>query len=408
MKILFMLTDNWTNPIQYSNPAELVRYVREHIGNTGNLMFMHACKYFAELENEVNFYDWHEMQDNPKKYKEKINAEYDLVIYPAANMFQSNTVHLQNVSNLLKGITIPIYIIGAGITTHPGETIESLCTCISNPSKELFDIIGNSNGKITCRGYYTKELLDKLGAANISLVTGCPSMYQNGLLHINKATSLPSSAHIGVNGKIIDLENNKIRNTFCAYPSTYICQDEYLPLLYSSSYDANTLISKYTYPGLKLVCEQNVKIFYNLPTWFSYVKNEIDFMLGSRIHGNLIALLGQVPAAVYLPKTYDLRVLELAEYFCIPTITEKMLEKKSITTLYEELNYTSFNTNFPQIFDSFSAFLKDSGICKNLPITPNPQLVATVPTQEPFCIQETELQQSIRKAHPILSKLYHI
>lgn len=66
-------------------------------------MFLHGCKYICEAgSNEYAFYDWYAMHDNMDKYKQKINEEFDMVIYPLANILQENTVFIEDVITLLR------------------------------------------------------------------------------------------------------------------------------------------------------------------------------------------------------------------------------------------------------------------------------------------------------------------
>lgn len=92
------------------------------------------------------------------------------------------------------------------------------------------------------------------------------------------------------------------------------------------------LLQKYGYFGVKLLAEGRVRYFANLQEWYRYIEKNVDFMFGTRIHGNLISLLAGKPACVYIHKgNYDLRVRELAEFYAVPIVTD---EKRQTCTRF--------------------------------------------------------------------------
>ena len=137
-----------------------------------------------------------------ERYKKEINENYDCVLYPMANVLQGNPQYLQNVIRLIKGITIPVFVLGIGITLDEGVTIQELFQYIQQPVQEFLDIVGKSGGAIGCRGYMTKELLDKAGAGELVTATGCPSLYQNGILHISEDRVPEESFRVALNGRV--------------------------------------------------------------------------------------------------------------------------------------------------------------------------------------------------------------
>ena len=84
---------------------------------------------------------------------------------------------------------------------------------------------------------------------------------------------------------------------------------------------------------MQLIKEGRVRLFYDIPVWSDFFQREnIDFSIGERIHGNLIALLNGVPAVVC---PHDTRTRELAEFFEIPMV-EDVSSKRYIYEIYEE------------------------------------------------------------------------
>ena len=63
-----------------------------------------------------------------------------------------------------------------------------------------------------------------------------------------------------------------------------------------------------------LIRENRVRFFLDPKTWFDHLA-QYDFSFGTRIHGNIAALLAGTPAVLL---AHDSRTLELADYHQIP------------------------------------------------------------------------------------------
>jgi hypothetical protein len=99
-----------------------------------------------------------------------------------------------------------------------------------------------------------------------------------------------------------------------------------------------------------------VRFFLDPKTWFDHLA-EYDFSFGTRIHGNIAALLGGTPALLL---AHDSRTLELAEYHEIPHRTITSIEEDAdAISLYAESDWNRLNKAHPDRWDSFAAFLED-------------------------------------------------
>lgn len=373
MKCLIMLTGNWTDTEAMKKAPDISAWIDNYIGNTGNLMFMNAARFIAGLPgNSYEFYDWYKMNGDADAYKKEINENYDCVLYPMANVLQGNTQYLQNVIRLIKGITIPVFVLGIGITLDEGVTVHELFQDIQQPVQEFLDIVGKSGGAIGCRGYMTKELLDKAGAGELVTATGCPSLYQNGILHISEDRVPEESFRVALNGRVQDFTDRVYRKAFEDKKAVYICQDQYGKAFYGKKMSLRELISQYGYIGTEIFINDRVKYFPDLRVWQQYISSHVDFSFGTRIHGNLITLLAGKPACVYLRKgNTDLRVKELADFFAVPVVKD-MKKRETLYQLYTESDYSTFNRTFETNFRNFEEFLKKHGLCESLPTTKNP------------------------------------
>lgn len=325
--------------------------------NVGNKVWIQGI--ISELsteENELYFY-------NPEETWEKINSRYDKIVYSAANMLHPYYNELiETVTSIFKNSKIPVYVIAIGTQASSYNELDDLVIKTREPVAKFMDCIYETGGEIACRGYFTKEYLDKI-ASNTAVATGCPSLFQNGRnLRIEKKDN-KNLKKIILNGNI-HLDDAMLYK----YPgSVYIDQGEYLGYRYDLNkyndfkYVAN-LISKMGKKNAQLFLNNDIKVFYDMAEWHWFIKNGgYDFSLGSRIHGNIMSILAGIPAAVY---AIDSRVREMAEIFNIPIVGLK--ENCDIQEIYNSLDYNKFNDKFRELFDQYEEFLKKCGLVEKM------------------------------------------
>ena len=85
-----------------------------------------------------------------------------------------------------------------------------------------------------------------------------------------------------------------------------------------------------------------------------------DFSFGTRIHGNIAALLAGTPACVL---AHDSRTLEIARYFEIPHRSLRELPADiDAADLYAAADFDAFNAGLPGRFATFAAYLARHGL----------------------------------------------
>jgi hypothetical protein len=108
-----------------------------------------------------------------------------------------------------------------------------------------------------------------------------------------------------------------------------------------------------------LFAQDRVRFYVEPWPWIADLR-EADFSFGSRIHGNITALVAGTPAYVL---AHDSRTLELARWFGIPhrliTDADATLDAAD---LYEEADYRSLVEEHPARFAVFQAYLRQHGL----------------------------------------------
>ena len=93
--------------------------------------------------------------------------------------------------------------------------------------------------------------------------------------------------------------------------------------------------------------------------WLAYLR-AVDFTFGTRIHGNIAALLAGTPAYVL---GHDSRTPELARYFEIPhKLISEITPETDAAELYAEADYGPLNANHKQRYDTFFGYVERHGL----------------------------------------------
>lgn len=105
---------------------------------------------------------------------------------------------------------------------------------------------------------------------------------------------------------------------------------------------------------------QRRMLFYPNPWgWIDTLGRE-DFVVGTRLHGNVAGILGGTPAHLLV---HDSRTLELAEYHAIPaTRCDTFASPPDVAELAAQTDYTRFHALQPERFATYLAFLHRNGL----------------------------------------------
>lgn len=356
MKKILLLQNEKFLDSQIKKPVDYSKIIDEwnlqNGGNSGNKLFTTAIeKYLYKPDIHVTHY----VNSMDIDY---INSSFNMVIFPTANIFGKHYIAgLKEYAAFFNKLQIPVYVIGAGIQCKNYLDLSRLKKDIGKESAVFVDAVYHTGGELALRGEYTKQFLDAL-LSNTSVVTGCPSLYQNGRnLNISNEKVDFDKFRVAMNGSMISINScdlNKIIDDI-----TYMDQDEFCELLYDvkilNRMSDIRLLWRYSKYGLQLLSKNKVNLIYDIPVWIDYMKTNFDFSIGTRIHGNIAALLAGVPAMVIAK---ELRTMELAEFFEIPLVNDIHISNiRDVYNIYEKLDFSMFNKNFANKFDNFENFL---------------------------------------------------
>jgi hypothetical protein len=217
------------------------------------------------------------------------------------------------------------------------------------------------------RGEVTEAYLRGLGFSDVEVI-GCPSVFLNGPdLRIEKRVAeLTPSSRISLNlspyvpglGPIVERHTER-------YPNLrYTAQHrDALGMLLDRKHrsaefapDQTVLPTHHDHP---LVRDGRTSFFVDPEPWIRYLAG-FDYSFGTRIHGNIAALLAGTPATVL---AHDSRTLELARFYEIPHRTMRQVGPDTdAAELYAEADFTAFNAGHRERFELLAAFLDAHGL----------------------------------------------
>lgn len=299
---------------------------------------------------------------------EAINTEFDFVILPMANIFNSKFRHYLE-SSVFDKIKIPVYVIACGVQADNYESLDLLIDDIGDLSKRFISAIYNTGGEFALRGYFTKEFFERLGFPS-AVVTGCPSMFQmgsnfvvNGSIQNYKPQKPVFNGNVSILKKLMEQYQDSI----------YIDQDAFWQELYAIRQEKPVFRKELAFYCnsdpyyAKLLGEDRIRLVPDMYNWSKFLqKSGFDYSFGSRIHGTIMAILSGIPATIV---AIDSRTQEMAEYFDIPLVKCKpghVYTQEEMYAFYEQADYSRFNKTYHQKYQVYENFLIQHGIVSHV------------------------------------------
>jgi len=316
------------------------------------------------------------------KSPEEANQRCDHVVIPAAN-FLWKDFDFGHYADFLEKTNLPITIIGVGAQTNDRATTSP----IHPNTLRLMHLISERSASLGVRGYYTAEVLAANGIHNVSVI-GCPSLYTNCLptVKIDKER-LASIEKLSVNfsrrvcghsfnpTRMRTVEN-KVLKFALMRNSTFVAQDELEELSLNAGEEVDTgpitgYFSDVDKEEVLKFFRNQTRHFCDVPTWAAYIREQ-SASIGSRFHGNLIALINGIPA---LTIVHDSRTMEMCSLMGNPTIhlneiNEGELSEESLMQSLLSCSFDRFEQSYRVLYQRFAAFLEANGLPNNLQVVP--------------------------------------
>ncbi len=207
------------------------------------------------------------------------------------------------------------------------------------------------------RGEYTASVLERLGVINLEII-GCPSMYHglNADFRIDKPP-FREDMRTACNFRTFYGSLEPAECEFLTFAA-----DRKLPFVEQTQQQLTLLNCQNNEPQFRYFdawLKENRHVFFEVDPWVKWIR-QFDFSLGSRFHGNVLAIMNGVPA---LTMTVDGRMRELTQLFKLPTMEMSAFSMdRSMAYYYDLADFTEFNRVYPQRLRAFLNFLHKNGI----------------------------------------------
>jgi hypothetical protein len=352
------------DPFTVAAPGQVFR--KNLIGeNVGNLLFQQAS--YKLLQTEGTEVVTGRLLGG-REEAERINDEFDHVVVPLANAFRfSFQSELDRLSETLEHLRVPVTVLGVGAQMNLDGDVARLGRMRASVSRFMRAVLDRSPS-VGVRGEFTEQYLHSIGFSEIDVI-GCPSLYMNGpdlrvekrveRLHRLSRISLNLTPYVTELGPLV--EQQMLRYPRLRYAAQH--REALGMLLDGTRLSAETLGEEQrllpTHHGHPLIARNRTSFFVDPRPWIHYL-SRFDFSFGTRIHGNIAALLAGTPAHVL---AHDSRTLELARFYDIPyTAMREVTPDTDAADLYAASDYSAFNAGLPGRFSRFSDYLQAHGL----------------------------------------------
>lgn len=362
-KIIFV----WGAPFSVPK-GEALELSLERAGlNFGNILIGNGIK------SVLTGYDYLTRDDvqNP----EEVNDRCDHVIIPAAN-FLWRDFDFGFMYDFLSKVNLPMTIVGLGAQTDNRSKIEK----IHPNTLRLIQFLSERTPSLGVRGFYTAEVLSAHGINNVQ-VLGCPSIYTYGRseyalqvrprnvgklnLSVNFSRTVASHSFSPEKLRIIE---NALLKLAIANDANFVAQDELHELKIHLEKDRSYLarVAEYFHSveseAVFNFFSNKSNYFLNFSDWSKYISS-FDSSIGSRLHGNIISLINNVPA---LTIAHDSRTLEMcalmgAPYLHVDDVDQSFTDFDMLDRFYE-IDLSLFNRNYKSLVSRYVEFLNSHNL----------------------------------------------
>lgn len=304
----------------------------------------------------------------------EINEQCSHVVIPAANLLWKG-FDFSSMLPFLRQITLPIVMIGVGAQTS-NRNVASL---VHPGTVELMHHVSDRCHSIGVRGHYTAEVLASCGIHNTT-VTGCPSLYMQrssdvlisasnndllSALSVNFSRRVNAHSFNPAASRHLD---NILMQLAIVEDACFVAQDEIEELSFALSDEQQTSVFTQYFDQVdsgKLEAFFRAKSHYftDVHSWSTFLKTR-TLSVGSRFHGNLLALLNGTPAFCI---THDSRTLELCALLGIPHLNvaepgATNMDTATFLDLVHKGSYEAFQHSLAALHSRMKQFLADNNL----------------------------------------------
>lgn len=339
------------------------------MGNQGNVAFVYAID--GHLGPKLPVVGW--AAPGPS-----INAGGDVGVIPAANQLGRHA-DFSGLAKRFEEVDIPLVMIGLGAQSDIRFTVPDIPPGTIDWLHRIVERASGATPNLAVRGDFTHGVLHRHGLADHAAVVGCPSLFINPSATLGRdivARVRPPKRVAVVAGHQRWRHLAAIERSLGALVTqtngSYIGQDP-LELVMLTRGEARRMTGRDLLACRDYVCpnmpmddfirwsRRHGQTFFDAAAWMEHYRR-FDFVVGTRIHGVMLALQAGVPA---LCLAHDSRTLELCQTMQVPHVLAQDhrdgLSLKQLLPLFD-FDGAAFDANRRRLCARYVAFLEGNGL----------------------------------------------
>lgn len=316
---------------------------------------------------------------DPAKIDE-YNAEYDYCFLRGSNYINSSMSWARTLE-IVERLRIPVIAFGIGAQAPSEGPL-----VLSEETKNVLRAISEHCVSLGVRGSYTAQVLWDLGVKNARII-GCPTLFRNRQPDLR--IDLPPIDAISRAGYTLRRE---VSTTYSPDIQRYLSFQRETILDMANRFDL-TVMAQGEVEEKKIVFGTNeqrqhalgqlaasnwlgsqddplrklyeTRLFYSdVVADYDALAQQQDFVIGFRLHGNLISLANSVPSLYF---TYDSRTSEFVETFGIPAYDVYSSQPFRLEDFWDQSLFEKFNRTYFERYRDMRQFLEENGLPHRLP-----------------------------------------
>ncbi|MBT5050495.1 MAG: polysaccharide pyruvyl transferase family protein [Rhodospirillaceae bacterium] len=311
---------------------------------------------------------------------DQYNEEYDYCFLRGSNYINSS-MKWERTLEVIERLRIPVIAFGIGAQApSEGPLI------LSDETKNVLRAMSDHCVSLGVRGSYTAQVLWDIGVKNARIV-GCPTLFRNRRPDLR--IDLPAMDAIKNAGYTLrrevsttyspDIERHlafqkeTMLDMSNRFDLTVMAQGEIeeKKIVFGTEEQRNEALAQLTTnnwlgdgddPLRKLY---ETKLFYSdVVADYDTIAQKQDFVIGFRLHGNLISLANGVPSLYF---TYDSRTSEFVETFGIPAYDVYSSEAFHLEDFWDQALFEKFNRTYFERYRDMRQFLEENNLPHRMP-----------------------------------------
>jgi hypothetical protein len=351
--------------------------------NTGNMI--HAAAARRMISKFVEYEGPGEWSDADI---ERLRSEHSHLVFVTANLIRLGvpgdhpsikqlTAGLVPLAKNIERAGLPVVVFGLGTQASLNGPYQFTAAA---ETVRLLKVISDHARKIAVRGPFTAEACHKLGIKNVEVI-GCQSMFWHRSPHFSWKLSetVPEKPDSVVFNFTDAPSEADLINQAIARGHDVIGQQNDAEEDLRANENGPQLVSptKYNW-GVAFAFEKGLmkradyeqwikRHFYQFrrpEPWLEHVR-QYSFSYGTRLHGNIAAMLAGVRAMWIV---HDMRLKEVCERFRLPTIEfEEVRAGVDLQALYERADYSECCQIYPKRYRALFDYVDGAGLPHSLP-----------------------------------------